>query len=81
MLGILYCGTKWKQTLGIPFRPIPRKRKILGIQYRGTNKETLGIPFRTIPRRRKQLRILFCGTKIFFKSVFSLNTVTITIQY
>jgi hypothetical protein len=30
---------KWKLTLGIPLRTIPRKRKMLGIPFRGTEIE------------------------------------------
>jgi hypothetical protein len=29
----------WKKTLGIPFRTIPRKRKMLGIPFHGTKIE------------------------------------------
>jgi hypothetical protein len=53
------CSAKHK-TLGIPFRTIPQRSKILGILYCETKIEaTLGIPFCTIQRKRKQLRIPF----------------------
>ncbi len=63
------CSVEQK-TLGIPFRTIPQKRRILGILYNGTKMEansrnsvlnhsaeqkTLGIPFRTVRRGRKML--------------------------
>jgi hypothetical protein len=49
------CSAELK-ILGIPFRTIPKKRKMLGIPYRGTKIEAKGgIPFQTIPQKRKQL--------------------------
>jgi hypothetical protein len=71
------CSAEQK-TLGIPFRTVPQKRRILGILYNGTKMEansrnsvlnhsaeqkTLRIPFRTVPGRRKMLGIPFCGEK------------------
>jgi hypothetical protein len=67
------CSAEQK-TLGIPFRTVPQKRRMLGILYNGTKIEansrifvlnhsveqkTLGILFRTVPQRRKMLGISF----------------------
>ncbi len=72
------CSAEHK-TLGIPFRTVPQRKRMLGILYHGTKIEansrnsvlnhsaeqrTLGIPFRTVPQRRKMLGISFCGKKL-----------------
>ncbi len=72
------CSAEQK-TLGIPFRTVPQRRKMLRILYQGTKVEEnsqnfvlnhsaeqkiLGILFRTVPKRRKTLRIPFRGKKM-----------------
>jgi hypothetical protein len=71
------CSAEHK-TLGIPFRTIPQRRRMLGIMYHGTKIEansrnsalnhsaeqkTLEMPFRNVPHRRKMLGIPFRGKK------------------
>jgi hypothetical protein len=52
------CSAECK-ILGIPFRTIPKKRKMLGIPYRGTKIEAKLLEFRSEPFRKKENSLEF----------------------
>jgi hypothetical protein len=62
------------QTLGIPFRTIPRKRKQLGIPFCGTKIEANS--WNPGPKHfagENTLSILFAGAELFAKHIFPCN--------
>jgi hypothetical protein len=66
---------RYKQTLGIPLRTIPWKRKLLGIPFHGTKIEaTLGIPFQSISWTKSCSQFCLLEQNFLSKLIFSCNS-------